>query len=355
MQTFMLSAPLQESYRAERIEYIPMHLRSVSRYIEQGKPFDLSIVQLGQTEEAGCYSGGLNVDLLDVVLGNSACVIAEINTKMPAPIQSMNVASQAIDYVVDTDRAPTPLNMVETTEQAQEIGRLVAGLINDGDCLQTGIGSIPNAVLNGLRNKNDLGLHSGIVDDGVMMLAEEGILTGKAKTIDKHLMVVCMAIGSQELYQWTASRKDLHIKPVSYTHDQGVLCQLDHFVSINSALEIDFFGQVNSEMINGRQVAGTGGAVDFMRGAAASRGGRSIVALTATAAKGQISRIVPAITDMNAITAARTDIDLVVTEFGVADLRYLPSRSRGDALIEVADPRFRDELREKWRAIRPRL
>lgn len=355
MQAFMLSAPLQDSYRKGRIEFLPMHLRAVSDFLSRGPRFDLALIQLTEGNYAGQFNAGLNVDLLDAVLGNAKCVVAEINAAMPAPSGSRLVAQDQVRYAVRCNRPLVPFPITDPTPEAVRIGEFVAELIKDGDCIQTGIGNIPNAVLSALGEKNDLGLHSGIVDDGVMMLADSGVLTGARKSVDTGKMVVCMAIGTQSLYQWTATRKDLIMRPVTYTHEHAVLSRIDNFISINSALQVDCLGQVNSEMINGRQVAGTGGAVDFMRGAGASRGGRSIIALTATAVRGKVSRIVPVLDGLTAATALRTDVDTVVTEYGVAELRYLSSRARGDAMIEIAAPQFRDELRDKWENIKKLL
>ena len=200
-------------------------------------------------------------------------------------------------------------------------------------------------MLGALRDRNDLGLHSGILDDGVMELVERGVVTGSRKTIDRGRHVTDYAIGSPALYGWLGERADVRFRPVNYTHGAGTLARIDRFVSINSALEVDLAGQVNAEMIRGRQVTGTGGSVDFMRGAAGSRGGRSIVALGATAAGGKVSRIVPRLGEGNAPTALRTDVDYVVTEYGAARLRHLPERARAAALAEIAAPGFRPALR----------
>ena len=223
----------------------------------------------------------------------------------------------------------------------------MASLVNDGDCIQSGIGAIPYAVMSQLSEKNDLGLHSGILDDSAQQLVERGVLTGAAKNHDRGKHVAASALGTAEFYQWAGRCPDVRLRPYSYTHGAAVLIAIENFVSINSAMEVDFHGQVNSEMIKGRQITGTGGAVDFMRGAAAARGGRSVIALTATAAGGKLSRIIPKLATENAATALRTDIDYVVTEFGVAHLRYLPLHERARALIEVAAPKFRRDLHEQ--------
>ena len=180
-------------------------------------------------------------------------------------------------------------------------------------------------------------------------LIDGGNMNGRRKTIDTGIMLGGVSMGSQALYDWTVGRQDIVYKPISYTHDSALIGRIDNFVSINSGLEIDLFGQLNAETLKGKQVSGTGGSVDFMRGAARSRGGRSIVAMTATAAGGRISRIVPAIDPGSVVTGLRTDIDHVVTEHGVANLRNLPVHHRPAALIEIAGPDFRDSLRDAWR------
>jgi len=184
-----------------------------------------------------------------------------------------------------------------------------------------------------------------------MDLAIAGNITGRRKSLDAGRIVSGATLGSQRLVDWAGDAPQLSMRPVGYTHDSGVFARLDNFVSINSALEVDLFGQVNADMLAGRQLSGTGGAVDMMRGAALSRGGRSIVALSATASGGTVSRIVATLPRETATTALRTDVDYIVTEFGARRIRHLPIRARAEALIEIAHPQFRDELRDRWRAM----
>jgi 4-hydroxybutyrate CoA-transferase len=209
--------------------------------------------------------------------------------------------------------------------------------------LQTGIGAIPAAILSQLTNKNDLGMHGGLIDDGGMALIQSGNLTGSRKRIDTGRHITGMALGSDQLMQWLATRRDVVFRGANHTHEVSVIRQLEGFVSVNSAVEVDLFGQVNAEVAGGRQISGTGGSVDFMRAAKASKGGRSIVAMNATARGGSVSRIVP---NVEMVTALRTDVDTVVTEYGVAQIKDLPNAARAQALIEIAAPQFRDELRQ---------
>jgi 4-hydroxybutyrate CoA-transferase len=222
------------------------------------------------------------------------------------------------------------------------IAKHVAGLIRDGDCIQTGIGAIPAAILAALTDRNDLGLHSGLLDDGGRALIQRGVMTGAVKSLDRGFHVTGMALGGAELHAWLADERSVMFRGADHTHDFSVIRQIDNFVSINSAVEVDLYGQINAEQVDGRQISGTGGSVDFMRAAKAARGGRSIVAMSATARGGSVSRIVPAV---SLVTALRTDVDLVVTEYGIAALRDAPAARRVDALIDIAAPQFRDELR----------
>ena len=347
---FFITPETRASYRAGRIDFIPCQLRAVADLLGEGLEIDLALSSVpapraGRWEDAADFGAGLNCDFVDVVFERARRVVVEVNASLPSPPDGPRVDARRIDFVVPVSRPPAAFPLPERDETALAIARHVAGLVRDGDTIQTGIGSIPYAVLDALREKNDLGLHSGILDDGVMELVELGVITGARKSIDRGRHVTAYAMGSPTLYAWLGERRDVRFRPVNYTHGAGTLARIDRFVSINSALEIDLAGQVNAEMIRGRQVTGTGGAVDFMRGAAGSRGGRSIVALGATAAGGRVSRIVPRLGEGNAATALRTDVDYVVTEYGVADLRYRPERARAAALAGIAAPGFRAELR----------
>ena len=195
-------------------------------------------------------------------------------------------------------------------------------------------------------SKNDLGMHGGLIDDAGRQLVDLGVLSGKSKTIDKGKHVTGMALGTDKLYEWLAFQKDVVFRGANYTHEVSVISQIDDFVSINSAVEIDLYGQINSEFAGGRQISGTGGSVDFMRAAKSSKRGKSIVAMNATAKGGEVSRIVQKV---ELVTALRTDVDIVVTEFGVANLKDLPVDQRADALVEIAAPAFREELRSSTR------
>lgn len=340
-----------ESLRDGRTALIPKQYHALYRYLAEDLDVDVAVIQVGPARADGAFPQGLGVDSQPAVLDKAKLVIAEVNRSMPVGGNAPPVPPGRVDIAVEVDHAPCELKIGAVTDDVQAVAHNVARLVRDGDCIQIGIGTLPVAVLRALSTKNDLGIHSGMLADGMPELVDRGNVTGRRKTIDTGVILGGVSMGSQALYDWTVGRDDIVYRPISYTHDSALIGRIDNFVSINSGLEIDLFGQLNAETVAGMQVSGTGGSVDFMRGAARSRGGRSIVALTATARRGALSRIVAGIERGSIVTGLRTDIDHVVTEFGVADLRNLPVHQRPDALIEIAAPAFRDELRERWREI----
>lgn len=335
MLTFFMTPDLRRS----RARFLPMQMRFVFEYLRRG-PLDVALIQVAQAPGEGLVVGP-NVDFVGAALESARVVVAELNHGLSAPAGGMRLDEDRVDYVVESERPPATIQAPAVDDAARRIGAHVAELIRDGDCIQTGIGAIPMAILGALTDKHDLGLHGGLIDDGGMALIEAGNMTGARKNVDTHRHVVGMALGSEALHDWMAGRPDVVLAGADHTHELEVIRRIDNFVSINSAVEVDLHGQVNAEVAGGRQISGTGGAVDFMRGARASKGGRSIVAMNATARGGTVSRIVPRV---EMVTALRTDVDLVVTEFGVADLATKTADERAEALIAIAHPDCREGL-----------
>ena len=335
--TFFMTRHLLDA-DPERLHFLPMQMRCVYDYLSER--VDVVLVQVAR-DGNGRLRLGPNVDFLGAALASAAVVIAELNTSFTAPAGCPLITEQQIDLLIESERQLFELPVPEIDPAAVRIGKLVASLIQDGDCLQTGIGAIPAAILNQLGNKNDLGLHGGLIDDGGMELIRQGVLTGANKPLDRGVHVTGMALGSHALIEWLAATPEVMFRSANYTHEVNVIRRLPGFVSINSAVEVDLHGQINAEVTGGRQISGTGGSVDFMRAAKASRGGRSIIAMHATARNGEVSRIVAKV---ELVTALRTDVDIVVTEHGIAHLKNLPSRARARALIDIAAPQFRSEL-----------
>lgn len=338
LTTFFMTPTLAKA-DAARVHYLPMQMRAVFDYL--AKDVDVCLLQVAYDRD-GVLRLGPNVDFAASALSSAKVVIAELNRGITAPLGCPRIELAQLDYVFESDRALAAMATPKIDDAAQAIGKLVAELINDGDCLQTGIGAIPAAILNELSTKNDLGLHGGLLDAGGQRLIEAGNVNGARKAIDQGLHITGMALGDGDLFDWLADQQTVIFRGADHTHEVSAIAQLDNFVSINSAVEVDVFGQVNAEYAGGKQISGTGGSVDFMRAAKSSKGGRSIVAMNATARGGSVSRIVPRV-DM--VTALRTDVDIVVTEYGVAQLKNLPNRQRKEALIEIAAPQFREELR----------
>jgi len=340
LTTFFMTPTLAQADMA-RVHYLPMQMRAVFDYLSDN--VDVCLLQVAYDRD-GVLRIGPNVDFTASVLSTAKIVIAELNTALRAPLGCPTIEPGRIDYLFESHRPLTPMAVPKIDAAAQSIGALVADLINDGDCLQTGIGAIPAAILNELDGKSDLGLHGGLLDAGGRRLIEAGNVNGRRKAIDQGQHITGMALGDDALFDWLADQPTVIFRGADHTHEVSAIAQLQNFVSINSAVEVDLFGQVNAEYAGGRQISGTGGSVDFMRAARVSKGGRSIVAMNATARGGTVSRIVPRV-DM--VTALRTDVDIVVTEFGVAQLQNLPNRQRAAALIDIAAPQFRDELRSQ--------
>ncbi len=343
LTTFFMTPHLKDADR-RRLHFLPMQMRRVYGYLSRN--VDVVMLQVARGAD-GRLRLGPNVDFLGGpghggALGSARRVIAELNTSFTAPAGCPVIDESAIDAMVTTDRPLFEMRPPAIDAAAAAIGDLVAAEIRDGDCIQTGIGAIPAAILGRLTGKNDLGMHGGLIDDGGMQLIESGNVTGARKEIDEGRHLTGMALGSRALMDWLAARPDVVFRGADYTHETAIIARLANFVSVNSAVEVDLFGQVNAEMTGGRQISGTGGAVDFMRAARASSGGRSIVAMTATARGGTVSRIVPRV---EMVTALRTDVDMVVTEHGVARLGDAPAAERARALIAIAEPAFRDSLR----------
>lgn len=336
--TFFMTAALNKA-DTSRLHFLPMQMRAIFDYLAHH--VDVVLLQVAYDRQ-GVLRLGPNVDFAAAALGSAKVVIAELNHAFVAPLGCPAIDRARIDYLFESNRDLVPMPTAKIDATAATIGRLVASLVKDGDCLQSGIGAIPAAILQELHGKSDLGMHGGLIDDGGMALIRAGNMNGSRKPVDTGSHITGMALGSRALLDWLADTSEVVFRGADHTHEVALIRQIPNFVSINSAVEIDLYGQVNAEFAGGRQISGTGGSVDFMRAAKSSPGGRSIVAMTATARGGTVSRIVPKV---ELVTALRTDVDIVVTEYGIADLKYLPNGARAEALINIAAPQFRDELR----------
>ena len=350
LTSFFVFGDIARSHAAGKVRFLPLHYSGIWGYLA-GLEVDLALIQVTPPDRAGRCSLGVSVHFVPAVLDRVKVVVAEVNAAMPRPAASYEIPYERLAYVVDTDRPLVALATVSLPPETHRIGTHVAGLIDDGDTIQIGIGKVPAAVLATLHDRRDLGLHGGLVSDGVADLHEVGVLTGARKSHDPGITVCTAALGGPRVYDWAGRCPALRLAPVGYTHDVRVIGQIDNFVAINSVLSIDLTGQANAEMLGGRQVSGAGGLPDFVRGARLAKGGRSILALPSNAG-GRSSRIVPCLGESDVISCPRADADIVVTEHGVARLRDKSVNERAEALIAIADPAFRDGLADQWAGLR---
>lgn len=341
------------SLHAGKVRLLPLHYSDVHAYLSRRARFDWAFVQVSPPDAQGRCSFGIAGDMVPDVLGRSGAVAAEINPAIPFSLGAPWLAYDRIDLAVEAghpllESANPPLD-----DTLRTLGRNVAALVSNGDTIEFGLGGTPNAVLAALRGKRDIGVHTGLATDSLIDLIEAGVVTNARKPIDTGKSVTGLAIGTRRLYDALGAGAPVNFRPVSYTHDRAVIARLDHFVAINSVIEVDLFGQANAEMIGGRQVSGTGGLLDFVGAARRAPHGRSVLALQSTASDGKTSRIVPALASGTVVTVPRAEADYVVTEHGVAELRDRSVDERAEALIAIAAPHARDGLLEAWRKLRP--
>jgi acyl-CoA hydrolase len=325
---------------AGRLDVVPAHYSVLPRLFAEGRiPGDVGLVQVSPPGPDGRCSLGIGVDYAGDAVRHSRTLIAEVNHRMPVTTGTEGIPLERFAAVVETDR-PIPAAPDRAPDAVEEaIAAHVAGLVADGDTIQLGIGALPTAILDGLAGHRDLGVHSGMITDGVLRLVEKGVVTGARKEIDPGLVVTGAAIGTDEL-SLAVSHMPLEFRPASYTHAPAVLARLSRLVAINSAIEVDLTGQVGAELARGRYLGGVGGQADFS-GAAARTGACSIIAMRSTV--GADSTIVPALRERT-VTTARADVDAVVTEHGIAWLRGCPLSQRGARLAAIAAPDHRDAL-----------
>ena len=332
---------------AGRADYTPIFLSEIEDLFIHGElSLDVVLLQVSPPDAHGFVSLGTTVDCSLTLARCARTVIAEVNRQMPRSHGETHIHLRHIDALVETDRPLLELPKEPVTELHRRVARHVAALIPDGATLQTGIGGIGEAVLHCLEDKRDLGIHTEMVPDGVVDLMESGVINGERKSLHRGKAVLSFVLGSRRLFDFIRENPSFEFRPLSYTNDPFVVSQNDRMVAINSALQIDLTGQVCADSLGVRPFSGFGGQIDFIRGAARSRGGVPIIALPATAVHEAVSRIVPVLEPGAGVVTSRADVHYVVTEFGVAYLHGKTLRERAEALIAIADPRFQQELED---------
>lgn len=340
-----IGGPTRKAVSEGRADYTPCFFSEIPVLFREEKlPVDVAMITVTPPDQYGFCSLGVSCDYTLQAVKSAQKVLAEVNPNMPRTHGNSYIRVDEIDYFVPSELPITELTPPKIGPVEEEIGQHVASLIDDGATLQLGIGAIPDAVLKFLTDKNDLGIHSEMFSDGVMELVEAGVVTCKAKTLHPGKMVVTFLMGTKKLYDWVNENPMVLMDTVDYVNDPYVIMRNDKMIAINSALQVDALGQVAADTLGPVQFSGVGGQVDFVRGAARSKGGKSIIALPSTAAKGKLSRIVPTLDHGAAVTTSRNDIDYVVTEYGIAALRGKTVRERMEALVNIAHPDFRSEL-----------
>ncbi len=335
-----------------RANLVPMHFSDIPIAFRQGiLPVDVAIIHISEPDAFGYCSYGISVDFQDSVIKTAQLVIAEVNSKMPRTYGDTLVHVSDIDYFVKSDRSLYVLDKPPISKVEEAIGANIASLVEDGTCLQLGLGAIPNAIMEFLKDKNDLGVHTELVSDGTMELMKAGVITGKKKTLHKNKAIATFASGTAEFYEWLHDNPAVEFYPVDYVNNPYVIARNDNMLSVNSAIHVDLSGQVGAETINSQQFSGIGGQVDFVRGAKLAKGGKSVIALPATAKKGLISRITAGFKSGEAVTTSRSDVDYIVTEYGIAALRGQSIVERARRLIAIAAPEFRDKLKDDFKEV----
>jgi len=346
-RALFLGDNVRDAVAAGRADYTPIFLSEIEGLFASGAlPLDVTLMQVSPPDEHGFVTLGTTVDCTLNAARASKTVIAEVNERMPRTHGDTSFHVSHLSAIVETSRPLLESHPEPSTGIQRRVGANVASLIPDGATIQTGIGGIPDAVLSCLGDRRDLGIHTEMVSDGVIDLMEAGVLTGERKSLHRGKVVLSFVLGSQRIFDFINHNPSFEFQPISYTNNPFVVAKNDNMVAINSALQVDLTGQVCADSLGTKPYSGFGGQVDFIRGAARSKGGVPIIALPATARHGTVSRIVPMLEPGAGVVTSRADVHYVVTEHGIAYLHGKTLRERAEALIAIADPQFRGDLED---------
>ncbi|MGI6488157.1 MAG: acetyl-CoA hydrolase/transferase family protein [Syntrophomonadaceae bacterium] len=330
-----------------RADFIPRNISEIPELFTEGHiPLDVALVTVSPPDEHGFCSLGISIDYTLKAAKSAKTIIAQVNNHMPRTHGDSFLRVDEIAYFVPVDEPLIEIPRPEITEAEIAIGAYIADLIEDGSTLQLGIGAIPDAILSSLKGKRDLGIHTEMFSDGVMELVETGVINCSKKTLHPNKIVSTFIMGTKDLYEWVDDNAFIEMHSEDYVNDPNVIAQNYKMISINSALQVDVLGQVAADTLGPRQYSGVGGQVDFIRGVKRA-GGKSIIAMRSTAARGKVSRIVPALYEGTAVTTTRTDVDYIVTEYGVAEMNAKTNQQRLKALIAISHPDFREQIAEE--------
>ena len=325
-------------------DLIPSYYRDIPRHIRAEYEYDAFCIEVSPMDSHGYFSLALNGSYAEAMIDKAKRIFVEVNECQPRCVTGIQLHVSQVDAIVEYNHELPVLPPVVIDDVSRTIGELIAEQIPDGACIQLGIGAIPDATGMALKTKHDLGIHTEMFTDSMVELIECGAVNNSKKQIHRGKTVTTFAFGSQRIYDFVDDNPSVEILPVDYVNDPNVICQNDNMISINAAVEVDLFGQVCAESVGTKHMSGSGGQIDYVRGACQSRGGKSFIAFTSTAKGGTISKIKPILTPGAVVTTSKNDVDYIVTEYGVAHLRGRSLGERARQLIAIAHPDFRDEL-----------
>ncbi len=349
VENWFYGGPDRQVHSEGRVSYIPnnLHQAATNKLLAAKHKVNVFFGSATPPDARGFMSLSLGLVLEKQLIEAADLVILEINENLPWTLGDTQIHIDDVDFVVENHVPLFELPSIPPSEVEQAIGGYIADLIEDGSTLQLGIGGIPNAITPFLMDRHDLGIHTEMFTDGMVDLYNAGVITNKRKTLWKGKMLGAFALGSQKLYDFVGNNLGVEFQQGKVTNNPHIIGQNYKMVSVNTALQVDIFGQVCSQSIGHRHFSGTGGQLDTHRGAQLSEGGRGIIALRSTTKNGTISTIVPVLSEGAEVTVPSHEVDTIVTEFGVADLKGLCVRDRMEALIKIAHPDFRDSIREE--------
>jgi acyl-CoA hydrolase len=344
VNSFFVGANVRKAVHEGRADASPVFLSEIPELFRRERPADVALVQVSPPDARGYATLGVSIDVVRAAVDGARVVLAEVNARMPRTFGAGIVPFSLFADHVEVDRELPTWEPPAATDVEREIGAHVASLVRDGDTLQLGIGTIPNAVLAALHGHKDLGVHTEMFSDGVVDLVERGVITGARKSYHRGRLVTSFVMGTRRVYDFVDGNPLVEFHESDWTNNPSIIARHDGMIAINSALSIDLGGQVCADSIDGRVYSGVGGQVDFVRGARAAQRGRSVIAMPSTAKGGTCSRIVLELAAGSSVTTSRNDVHYVATEFGIENLHGLTLRERALALLRLAHPTFRDDL-----------
>ncbi|ART70782.1 propionyl-CoA--succinate CoA transferase [Mycobacterium dioxanotrophicus] len=348
--SYFLAPPSRKAYLEGHCDLVPNHFSEVPDLLRRSTKCSLVIAAASPPNRQGYFSLGTNCDYTASLIGRAPFFL-EVNAQMPRTFGGNQVHISQVVGWTEVDYPLIEAHAVVPNDKDRAIAALVAERIANGSTIQAGIGGMPNALLGMLKGHKDLGVHTELLSDGVIDLVESGVVTGTHKTLRRGKIVTTLALGSQRLYEFLHENSAVDFAPVDWVNDPRVIARQPNFVAINATTEVDFYGQCASETVAGKYFSSSGGQYDFSRGAMYSDNGQGFIVLQSTTRDGMKSKITPTLTPGSVVTTTKNTVDKIVTEYGVAEMRGRTLRERAKALIEIAHPKFRDELTESARAM----